>query len=88
MTQPFSPSSVDINSPYIGAFAVTPNNDTDLPTPIRAVSFHNGNGTISFIGWDGQTYTTGTLNHGVVYRILARRIRATGTTATGLTGWI
>jgi len=33
------------------------------------------------------TYTTGPLPVGT-YPMLARRIRATGTTATGLTGWI
>ena len=71
----------------IGCFAVTPSNDTDLSAPVRAVTIGTAAGTISFIGLDGETYTSGPLPIGR-HDVNARRIRATGTTATGLTGWI
>jgi hypothetical protein len=72
-------------SPAIGAVAVTPSDTTDLDFSIRAVTI-NGAGTISYI-LDTVTYTTGTLPVGT-YAMQADRIRATGTTATGITGWI
>lgn len=68
-----------------GAIEVTPNDATNLPLDIRALTI-NAAGVVSFVGWDGVTYTTGPLPVGT-YAILARRIRVTGTTATGLTGW-
>jgi hypothetical protein len=74
-----------LTSPAIGAYAVTPNNDADLTEAIRAITI-NGAGTVSYI-WQGVTYTTGTLPVGT-YAMRAQRIRATGTTATGITGWV
>ena len=44
-------------------------------------------GAIVYDGWDGVTYTTGSLPVGT-YPICAKRVRATGTTATVLTGWL
>lgn len=85
---PFNASSASITGPYLGALAITPSDTVDLPTPIRAISFHAGNGTLSFIGWDDKTYTTGTLNHGVIYPVMIKRLRATGTTVSQITGWI
>lgn len=69
-----------------GSINITPADGTNLSSDIRAVTI-NVAGTLSFVGWDGVTYNTGPLPVGT-YPILARRIRATGTTATGITGWI
>ena len=69
-----------------GAFAVTPSDGADLALRIRAVTI-NVSGVISYVGWDGVTNTTATLPAGT-YPLLAKRIRATGTTATAITGWI
>lgn len=44
-------------------------------------------GTLSYIGLDGVTYTTAALPVGR-HDMTATRIRATGTTATGITGWV
>lgn len=74
-----------VESAATGAFAVTPSDSADLPEQVRAVTV-SGSGTISFI-WGGVTYTTGSLPPGT-YAMRASRIRATGTTATGLTGWV
>ena len=75
-----------LTAPAVGAFSVAPSNTNDLVSPIRAVTLVQG-GTLSFIGIDGQTYTTGELPAGT-YPLLASRILATGTTATDITGWV
>lgn len=75
-----------IDGPAIGGVAITPNDSTDLTEVIRSVTLNAG-GTLSFISSvDGQTYTTADLPAGT-YPLFAQRIRATGTTATGITGW-
>lgn len=75
------------NSSATGAFSITPSDSTDLSSPIRQVTI-NAPGTISFVSsYDSQTYTTDELPAGS-YPLLASRIRATDTTATGITGWM
>lgn len=88
MSDPFSTHQIGTNGPAIGAVALTPSDSTDLAVSIRAVTIGTLAGTISFISSrDGQSYSTGPLPVGT-YALTARRILATGTTATGLTGWI
>lgn len=74
-------------APAIGAIVITPSNDTDLPNAVRAITIGSTGGTLSYIGRDGQAYTTAALPLGT-YPLFAHRILATGTTAAGLTGWI
>lgn len=81
----FSAYAPGINAPAIGSYAVTPSDGADLPETIRAVTLNAG-GTLSYVGLDGATYTTAALPAGT-YALSASRIRATGTTATGITGW-
>ena len=86
MARPFSSYDAGAVGPAIRAFAITPADGSDLTDDIRAVTL-NGGGTLSYVGWDGATYTTAALPAGT-YPVQARRIRATGTTATGITGWV
>jgi hypothetical protein len=86
MSDPFASNAPGLTSPGIGAFAITPNNSTDLAQAIRAVTIGGDAGVIVY-DWQGTTYTTGALPVGT-YAMRATRIRATGTTATGLTGWV
>ncbi len=86
MAAPFSLASVNVNGPSLAPVAITPNNDDDLATPIRMITI-NGAGTISIIGLDDVTYTSGVLPVGS-YPCFAKRVRVTGTTATDITGWI
>lgn len=79
--------AVDAQDPALGALAITPSDSADLSSPIRAVTIGTTGGTISFIGRDGTAFTTGPLPVGT-YPLFATRIRATGTTAVGMTGWI
>jgi hypothetical protein len=87
MGRPLENNQPGIESGALGAYAITPNDDTDLTDDIRAITIGGTAGTVSYIGWNGVTYTTGTLPQGS-YPMLARRIRATGTTATSITGWV
>lgn len=72
--------------PARGSIAVTPSDTADLASRIRQVTI-SGEGTIAWVDWDGVQHVTATLPAGT-YPMFARRIRATGTTATGITGWI
>jgi hypothetical protein len=63
---------------------VTPNNSADLPGGFqsRAISV-TVTGNVSYVNDKGETSTV-RLVEGVFYPIAAVRIRATGTTATGI----
>ena len=74
------------NAPAIASFVVTPSDSVDLPDAIRAVTI-SGAGTLAWRGPDGVTNHTAALPAGT-YTISADRILATGTTATGITGWV
>ncbi|MFG6083851.1 hypothetical protein ACEUZ9_000083 [Paracoccus litorisediminis] len=82
----FSAFTHGTNAPALGAVAVTPNDNVDLAEAIRAVTV-NVSGTLSFIGLDGVIYTTAALPVGT-YAVSTARIRATGTTASAITGWV
>lgn len=88
MSDPFKYHRIEVESGAIGAFAVTPSDSADLSKAIRAVTIGTAGGTLSFVSSkDGLVHTTGPLPVGT-YALFAKRIRATGTTATGLTGWV
>ena len=71
-----------------GAFVVTPSDTEDLPAPIRALTIGTAGGAVKYIHpRTGETHTTGPLPLNT-YALEAKRILASGTTATGLTGWI
>jgi hypothetical protein len=69
------------------SFSITPSDGADLTFAIRQITIGTAGGTISWVNQAGVTQTTGPLPVGS-YVMNAHRIRATGTTATGLTGWI
>lgn len=84
---PFRDMPHNINEGARGAFVITPSNTVDLATAIRAITIGTAAGAIVWDDENGETHTTGPLPLGT-YFLRAHRIRATGTTATGLTGWI
>ena len=83
---PFSQYATGVSGPAVGSLAITPNNTDDMTSVIRAITI-NGAGTVSWVSIDGVTYSTGPLPAGT-YPMRATRIRANGTTATGITGWV
>ncbi|MFD2173329.1 spike base protein, RCAP_Rcc01079 family [Rhodobacter lacus] len=87
MTDQFAHLTPGLDSPSMGGNAITPSDSTDLPAPVRAVTIGTAAGVIKYVhARTGATCTTGPLPVGQ-HSIWARRILATGTTATGLTGW-
>ena len=74
-----------LESPPSRGLAVTPSNGNDLAFPIRGLMV-TAAGDVSVVTTGGDTITLPGLQPGVQYAVLARRIRATGTTATGIVG--
>lgn len=71
---------------YEAGVAITPNDSTDIPI-VRALSC-TAAGNVSVIFADDRTNTAVTLSIavGIPLRVRVKRVRATGTTATGLVG--
>lgn len=66
-------------------FAVTPNDAADLPDVTRALYVGNfGDVTVDMAG--GGTLTFLNVDQGVFLPLRVTRVRATGTTATGIVG--
>lgn len=86
MADQFQNQARPIDGPALGAFVITPNDSADLANPIRAITL-NGAGKLVWQDSFGVAQTTADLPPGT-YPMFARRILATGTTATGLTGWV
>lgn len=87
MTEPFKNVNLSVDAPAIGALAVTPSDSVDLARPIRALTIGSSGGTLRYVSREGVICSTGPLPVGT-YPFFALRILATGTTATGLTGWV
>ena len=69
-----------------GSFVITPHATDNLPKLTRAISIDVA-GTLAWVNWHGEPQQTGNLQPGI-YPIRAKAIRVSGTTATGLTGWV
>lgn len=84
---PFKDHSHNINESARGSFVITPNDGADLASAIRQITIGTTGGTITWLDEAGASHATGPLPLGT-YPIRAHRIMSTGTSATGLTGWI
>ncbi len=80
-----APTQRGIGSPAQGSVAITPHDTTNIAYPIRYLTVSVA-GTVAWVGMDGTAYATNSLPAGT-YPLEALRIKATGTSATGLTGW-
>lgn len=78
--------SIMVTRPAENAFAVTPNNDADLAEDTRGLYVGvSGDVKVDLVG--GSTEITFVnLAAGVIHPIRARRVYATGTTATSIVG--
>ncbi|HRK42105.1 MAG TPA: hypothetical protein PLH11_03590 [Gemmobacter sp.] len=86
MADHFKSMARSITAPALGSLAITPSDSTNLGAPIRAITLNVG-GTLAWLNEEGTAQATALLPAGT-YPLIATRILATGTTATGLTGWI
>lgn len=71
--------------PFTEAFSISPSDGADLATTTRGIMVTVA-GNVSVITKAGSTVTLPALQPGVVYPFRVQRVRATGTTATGIIG--
>jgi hypothetical protein len=74
-----------LESPPSRGTVVTPDDNADLSFPVRGLMVA-GAGDVSVETLGGDTVTLPALQPGVQYAVLARRVLAAGTTATGIIG--
>lgn len=73
-----------LSDPATGVYAITPDDGNDLPIRIRAIRATIA-GNVAIIGADGIAATCAFIA-GETRAIRVTRVKATGTTATGLEG--
>lgn len=83
MDDPFKGQGTGLTSPAVNAAAVTPNDSADLAVTPRAL-YLGASGNLAVVMQGGQTVTFIALAAGVPHPLRARRVLATGTTATGI----
>lgn len=76
-----------LNAPAADAFAVTPSDGADLSVCARAI-YVGGAGDIAIVTLAGNTVVFPGVPAGTTLACSARRVRATGTTATGIVGLV
>jgi hypothetical protein len=79
------PYKLPKSTPATGAFAITPDDATDLADHADAI-YVGGAGNLKVDMLLGGTVTFTALSVGVVHPLSVRRVYATGTTATSILG--
>lgn len=82
MSNPFEGRALDLSGPASDLVPVTPNNGADLPVTAVALYVETG-GTVVFDSVAGMTRTVQVADFAIL-PVGTRRVRATGTTATGI----
>jgi hypothetical protein len=78
--------AADLSSPASRGFSITPSDTADLPAGVRAI-WVGGAGNISVIlADDADPVLLSAVPAGTLLPLMARRVRATGTTATSIVG--
>lgn len=86
MSDPYAASGLSLNSPALHAGAITPSDAADLAVTTRAI-YVGGAGAVKLIlAGDTEAITLVAVTAGQVLPVRAKRVLATGTTATGLVG--
>lgn len=86
MSDVYASLSSALTSPLIGAFTITANDDTDLAQTTRQLRVTGNAGNVAVI-WLSSVETIEPVGAGDVLDWRIRRVKATGTTATGLRGY-
>ena len=83
---PFRNHFTNLSDPAKSAFNVTPDDSADLPHFTRGVSVNvTGDVTFDMVGSGDNIVLT--MAAGQIYPLRVKRIRSTGTDATGIVGW-
>jgi hypothetical protein len=83
MPDNFAAYAAGLDAPASDGAAVTPNNGADLPTSARALYIGTA-GDVKVDMVSGTTLTFTAVPAGVILPVRARRVYATGTTATNI----
>lgn len=81
----FRTNSYGITWPSEHAFAITPNDDADLPFVTRGI-YIGGAGNVRVTTLGGETVDYKNLAVGMTHEGRIKRVHATGTTATDIVG--
>ena len=88
-TNPFLTHASGPLCPAISLVAITPSDSTDLTTVVRDIRVGSVGGDVVVITTDGQTITLAATMPGErLGPFQVARVKATGTAATGLVGYI
>lgn len=80
-------NDLQIIHPFEGGFNITPSDANNLPKKTRGI-YVGVSGDLATIMADGSEVTWPALAAGVAHPIQAIRVKATGTTATGIVGGV
>lgn len=86
MPDPFASNSPALTTPLISGFSITPDDNADLPATTRQIRVTGAAGDIAVV-WANGVESTEPVAAGDLFDWRIRRIKATGTTATGLRGY-
>jgi hypothetical protein len=86
MTDRYASHMEGLTSPIIGGFAIMPSDSEDLPETTRQIRVSGMGGEIAVV-WAAGVETTEPVSTGDVLDWRVVRVKATGTTATGLRGY-
>ena len=83
MSDAWAGTSTGIAGPARNAAAVTPNDSTDLPVFARALTATTSGAVVVDMVGSGSSITL-QLDAGAILPLCVKRVRSTGTTATGI----
>ena len=86
MSDPFANHAKGLTSPLSGGFPIAPSDAEDLAFVTRQIRITGGGGTLAVV-WQSGAETIEPVLAGDVLDWRATRIKATGTTATGIRGY-
>lgn len=85
MADNYASYAPDLTTPGEYAFAITPNDSTDLANATRAL-YVGGAGDVACITVNGSTVTFVGMVAGMLYPLRLKRVLSTGTSASSLVG--
>jgi hypothetical protein len=85
MADPFDSHQSRLDSPAASAFAITPDDDADLPRTVRAIYVSGAGDVVCILDEDTAAVTFEDVPAGSILPVRARRVMET-TTATSLIG--
>ena len=87
MPDRFQYSTPSLSGPAAHAFAVTPNDSSDLSETTRALYVGTA-GSVAVVMASGASVSFGTIASGTVLPVRVTRVLATGTTASAILGLV